>query len=132
MDRDNDWSLFPGVGACCPRDVFFIKILNNGSTSFSSGPGSGDLSDYKKLLDDNIRRNELLLSHLGFASADNGVDTQIEIAKAQLEWERAEFERERAEFVEKQKLRENNIRRNELLLISLGFPPAENGVRTRK
>ena len=63
---------------------------------------------------------------------DNGVDTQIEIAKAQLEWERAEFERERAEFVEKQKLRENNIRRNELLLISLGFPPAENGVRTRK
>jgi len=112
-------------------------------SSSSSRPGSGDLIDNEKIREDCIRRNELFLNALidneKIAVIDRGNDgsvtsrdTQIKMAKALLEWERAEFERELAEFVEKKKLRENNIRRNELLLRSLGFSPAENVIRTRK
>ena len=102
------------------------------SFSFSCSPGF----DVKPQKGKNKRRKyktkKIAVVDRGNDGSVTSRDTQIKIAKAQLEWERAEFERELAEFVEKKKLRENNIRRNELLLRSLGFSPAENVIRTRK
>jgi len=65
---------------------------NDGSSSSSSGQGSGDLSDYKKLLDDNIRRNEMSLRSFGCDPADYRSSLS---SSERAEFERAEFERER-------------------------------------
>jgi hypothetical protein len=141
MDRDKDGSTSSSSGPGSDdlsdlekRRAYNIRInemfLSNigiypskkRRSSSSSRPGSGDLIDNEKIA----------VIDRGNDGSVTSRDTQIKIAKAQLEWERAEFERELAEFVEKKKLRENNIRRNELLLRSLGFSPAENVIRTRK
>ena len=87
---------------------------NDGSSSSSSGQGSGDLSDYKKLLDDNIRRNEMSLRSFGCDPADYRSSLSSSGSNS-------------GDFNYYATLREHNIRRNEMLLSHLGFASADNG-----
>jgi hypothetical protein len=84
---------------------------NDGSSNFSSG--SGDLSDYEKLREDNIRRNEASFRSFGCDPADY----RICLSSSGLG---------SGDFNNYETIREDNIRRNEIYLSYLVFAPADN------